>query len=398
MFWNAILLSMREIRRNALRSFLTILGVVLGIAAVVTMVNVGEGATARINLDIESLGSNALGIYNTYDSASTRPVFFTVSDIDAIAGISSVTAAAPLERSIGQNMIVRNENWETMLIGSNNEYLDVNNRTIASGRQFTETEIQAGSCSCILGETVYRKLFGSQKALGEKIRLNMTSLEVVGILREKGESSFGRDQDDMVLIPLRTYQRRISGNQRIGFIQVATRKGAPIEKAKQDISSLIRERRHLRVTEEDNFKVFDLSEYKKKLASNSRMLTTLLSIVAIIGLFVGGVGIMNIMLVSVTERTREIGIRLAIGALDREVLIQFLVEAVTMSSLGGFIGLALAFGATFWIAKLMQVPFIFNIGIGLLSLLFSAAIGIIFGIFPALKASHLDPIEALRYE
>ncbi|MBP7530010.1 MAG: ABC transporter permease, partial [Syntrophorhabdaceae bacterium] len=243
-----------------------------------------------------------------------------------------------------------------------------------------------------------KKLFGSQEVLGEKIRLQKLSCEVVGLMAEKGQSTMGQDQDDMVVIPLRTLQRRVTGTQDVSLIQVSVRDGASTDKVQKDIATLMRERRHLGPSDDDNFHVMDMKEITKMLTGTTELLTALLSAVAAVSLLVGGIGIMNIMLVSVTERTREIGVRLAIGALEREVLMQFLIEAVVLSSLGGLLGIILALTASLWLAGILRVPFIFNGPIVLIAFVFSAAVGMIFGYFPALKAARLDPIDALRHE
>ncbi len=250
----------------------------------------------------------------------------------------------------------------------------------------------------MIGATVRRELFGSGDPIGEKIRFKAMACQVVGLLRSKGQSSMGSDQDDLVLMPLRTFQRRIAGNQDVTLIQVSVRNGESTDRAKQDLERLMRERRHIQPSEQDNFSVRDMKEIAVMLTGTTQVLTTLLTAVAAVSLLVGGIGIMNIMLVSVTERTREIGIRLAIGALEREVLLQFLVEAVALSSLGGILGILLAIGASVGLASLLKVPFVFNGGIVMIAFLFSAAVGVIFGYFPARRAARLDPIEALRRE
>jgi len=294
--------------------------------------------------------------------------------------------------------IFGNQNWTTQVTGTTNQYLKVTNRSVGAGREFSDSELRSGAAVCIIGETVRKKLFGGQGAIGEKIRLQKLSCDVIGLLEGKGQSTMGMDQDDIVVIPLRTFQRRVAGNQDVGLIQISVQQGASTEKAQRDIGRLMRERRHLSASDDDNFNVMDMKEITKMLTGTTQMLTALLSAVAAVSLVVGGIGIMNIMLVSVTERTREIGIRLAIGALERDVLTQFLVEAVVLSSLGGLVGIALATAASFVIARLMQVPYILNPGINLISFLFSAAIGVIFGYFPAQRAARLDPIDALRHE
>jgi putative ABC transport system permease protein len=401
MLWNTILLSLREIKRNVMRSFLTILGIVIGVGAVITMVTIGGGATAQVKDQIASMGSNVLMVSpgkRLGPGQSSGNVPFKQADAEAIAKyISSVRAVAPVS-SQSINAIFGNQNWSTQVTGSDNQYFTVTNRFIGAGRPFSESELRAGAAVCIVGETVRKKLFGGQEALGEKIRLQKLSCEIIGILDGKGQNTMGMDQDDIVVIPLSAYQRRIAGNQDVALIQISIQQGASTEKAQRDIGQLMRERRHLSPSDDDNFNVMDMKEIAKMLTGTTQLLTALLSAVAAVSLLVGGIGIMNIMLVSVTERTREIGVRLAIGALEREVLMQFLVEAVVLSSFGGLIGIVLALAGSLWLAGFLRVPFIFNAGIVIVAFLFSAAVGVIFGYFPALKAARLDPIEALRYE
>jgi putative ABC transport system permease protein len=401
MIGNAVLMALREIRRNVLRSFLTILGIVIGVGAVITMVTIGGGATLQVQQQIASMGSNLLivspGKRMGPGRGSGAPLF-KEADAEAIASeVGDIAAVAPVsQRSL--QVISGNQNWSTSVIGTDNRYLRVTNRTLQEGRTFHDGELRAGAAACILGETVRKKLFGAQNPVGERIRLQNFSCEIVGLMEGKGQSSMGQDQDDIVLIPLRTIQRRITGNQDVAFIQVSVREEAPTDKAKSDIEALMRDRRHLGPSDEDNFNVMDMKEIANMLTGTTQMLTALLSAVAAVSLLVGGIGIMNIMLVSVTERTREIGIRLAIGALEREVLTQFLVEAVVLSSFGGLIGIALALAGSVWLSGFLKVPFVFNGGIVLIAFLFSAAVGVIFGYFPALKAARLDPIDALRHE
>jgi putative ABC transport system permease protein len=401
MLWNTILLSLREIKRNVMRSFLTILGIVIGVGAVITMVTIGGGATQQVKQQIANMGSNLLMVSpgkRLGPGQSSGNVPFKQADAEAIAKyISSVRAVAPVS-SQSIKAIFGNQNWSTQVTGSDNQYFTVTNRSIRVGRPFTESELRAGAAVCIVGETVRKKLFGGQEALGEKIRLQKLSCEIIGILDGKGQNTMGMDQDDIVVIPLSAYQRRIAGSQDVALIQVSIQQDASTEKAQRDIGQLMRERRHLSPSDDDNFNVMDMKEIAKMLTGTTQLLTALLSAVAAVSLLVGGIGIMNIMLVSVTERTREIGVRLAIGALEREVLMQFLVEAVVLSSFGGLIGIVLALAGSLWLAGFLRVPFIFNAGIVIVAFLFSAAVGVIFGYFPALKAARLDPIEALRYE
>jgi putative ABC transport system permease protein len=401
MLWITILLALREIKRNVMRSFLTILGIVIGVGAVITMVTIGGGATAQVQEQIASMGSNLLMVTpgkRLGPGQSSGNIPFKQADGEAILrDVSSIAAVAPVSsRSI--QAVFGNENWSTTVTGSDNEYLRVTNRSIRTGRQFSDSELRAGAAVCIVGETVRKKLFGGQESLGGNIRLEKLSCQVIGILNAKGQNTMGMDQDDIVVIPLRTYQRRISGNQDVSMFQVSVQQGASTDKALQDIRLLMRERRHLSPSDDDNFNVMDMKEIANMLTGTTQLLTALLSAVAAVSLLVGGIGIMNIMLVSVTERTREIGIRLAIGAFEHEVLMQFLVEAVVLSSFGGLIGIVLALTASFWLADMLHVPFVFNAGIVVIAFLFSGAVGVIFGYFPALKAARLDPIEALRYE
>jgi len=401
MVWNALLLAMREIRRNVLRSFLTILGIVIGVAAVIIMVTIGSGATVQVTDQIASLGSNLLMIRPGQrlgpGQASTAPPF-KVTDAEALArDIPSLVAVAP-SASARLTAIYSNQNWSTSVIGVDNQYFKVRNWEIAKGRQFTPSELRSGSAVCILGATVRKELYGGQDPIGTMIRLQKLSCQVIGLLSAKGQSTMGSDQDDLVLMPLRAFQRRIAGNQDVSIIQVSVRDGVSTEKAQSDIERLMRERRHISASEDDDFTTIDMKEIAQMLTGTTRILTTLLGAVAAVSLLVGGIGIMNIMLVSVTERTREIGIRLAIGALEREVLTQFLVEAVVLSSFGGILGILLALAGSLGLASLLNVPFVLNIGIMVIAFFFSAAVGVIFGFFPARKAALLDPIEALRHE
>ena len=400
MLWNTLLLALREIRRNVMRSFLTVLGIVIGVASVITMVTLGNGATQYVTTQIASMGSNLLmvtpGRRMGPGQQGMAPAFKN-EDAQAIAReIGSVSAVAPVSTGAA-TAIFGNENWSTSVTGTTSEFIALRNMALESGRNFTTSEAHAGAAVCIVGQTVREKLFGSQDPIGQRIRLGALSFQVIGLLEAKGQS-MGQDQDDLVIVPLRTFQRRISGNQDVRLIQVSVRDGDATEKAQQAIRLLLRDRRRLAAGEEDNFQVMDTKEISTMLTGATQVLTGLLGAVAAVSLVVGGIGIMNIMLVSVTERTREIGTRLAIGALEREVLLQFLVEAVALSSLGGLFGILLGLGASFGLKSVLQVPFVFDPGIAIIAFLFSAAVGVIFGYFPALKAARLDPIEALRHE
>jgi putative ABC transport system permease protein len=401
MLWNALLLALREIRRNVLRSVLTILGIVIGVAAVIVMVTLGEGATLAVTSQIQSLGSNLLMIrtgqhMGPMSGAGGAP--FTLEDAVAVGrDVPAILAVAP-SASQSLTAVAGNANWSATVTGTDNRFFDVRNWTFAAGRPFTEAELRSGRAVCVIGATVRKELFGPQDPLGQKIRLKQVSCEVVGLLQAKGQSTMGTDQDDLMVMPLRTFHRRLAGNRNVTLIQVSVREGESTERAKEDIERLMRKRRHIASGEQEDFSVRDMKEIANMLAGTTKVLTTLLSAVAAVSLLVGGIGIMNIMLVSVTERTREIGIRLAIGALEREVLMQFLVEAVALSSLGGVLGIVLAIGAAVGLAGVLEVPFVFNGGIVVTAFLFSAAVGVVFGYFPARRAARLDPIEALRRE
>ena len=401
MLWNTTLQALREIRRNVMRSVLTILGIVIGVAAVITMVTIGGGATLQIKQQIASMGSNLLMVTpgkRLGPGQSSGNIPFKQADAEAIAReVGSLKAVSPVA-SQSVKAIFGNQNWSTQVTGTDNSYIIATNRSVKSGRQFTDSEMRSGAAVCIVGETVIKKLFGGQDALGEKIRLEKISCEIIGILQGKGQSTMGTDQDDIVVIPISTFQRRIAGNQDVSMIQISVQDGVSTEKIQKGIEQLMRARRHLSPSDDDNFNVMDMKEIASMLTGTTQTMTALLSAVAAVSLLVGGIGIMNIMLVSVTERTREIGIRLAIGAFEREVLMQFLVEAVVLSSFGGLIGIVLALAASVWLAAMLRVPFVFNAGIVVIAFLFSAAVGVIFGYFPALKAARLDPIEALRHE
>jgi len=401
MLWNALLLALREIRRNLMRSALTMLGIVIGVASVIVMVNLGSGATAQVGEQIASLGSNLLMVRTGQRlgfGQRSEAENFDIDDAEAIAReVGGIAAVAP-GASQPMTAIYGNRNWSTTVTGSDNNYFPVGNWNLAQGREFSASELRAGAAVCILGDAVRKELFGSQEALGEKLRLNKLSCQVIGLLEAKGQSAGGRDQDDLVVIPLRTFWRRVAGNQDVQMIYVSAREGASTSKVQRDIELLMRERRRIAASEDDDFNVRDMKEIAEALTGTTKVLTTLLGAVAAVSLLVGGIGIMNIMLVSVTERTREIGIRLAIGALEREVLLQFLVEAVVLSSFGGLLGILLAVGTTYGLSTLMGMPPQLDAGIMLLAFLFSAAVGVIFGFFPARKAARQDPIEALRYE
>ena len=400
MWLNTLLLALRSIRRNLMRSFLTILGIVIGVSAVITMVTLGNGATLAIQNQISGLGTNLLQVRpgQRMGPGSGGAPAFKETDAEAIATqIGGITAVAPEART-GATVVAQGRNWTSSIIGSTNAWLVTGNWNLADGRDFSDDEQRAGAAVCVIGETVRRELFGALPALGEALRVKKMSCTVIGVLASKGQGAFGNDQDDTVLMPIKTLQRRVTGNTRVNTVLVSMADGSDANRVKASMTQLLRERRKLAAADEDNFNVLDTKQLADTLSGTTRVLTTLLGAVAAVSLLVGGIGIMNIMLVSVTERTREIGLRLAIGALEREVLLQFLIEAVVLASLGGVIGIVLATGASIGLSTLMDVPYVFNPGVNLLSFLFSAGIGVLFGFFPARRAARLDPIEALRHE
>jgi len=402
MLWNSLLLALRSIRRNLMRSFLTVLGIVIGVSAVITMVTLGQGATRAVQEQISSLGSNLLQVrpgqrLGPGSDAAGSPAF-TLADVEAIrAQLAGIRAVAPEVRR-GVTAVAGSRNWATSVIGTTNDYFTTNNWVLAAGRTFEDSEERAGAAVCLIGATVRRELFGGTNPLGQQVRVRQFSCEVIGLLGSKGQAAMGLDQDDVVVLPVQTVQRRITGSTRVNTLLVSQRDDADSARVKAALAQLLRERRKLAEGEDNNFNVLDTRQIAETMSGTTQIMTALLGAVAAVSLLVGGIGIMNIMLVSVTERTREIGVRLAIGALEREVLLQFLIEAVVLAALGGVVGVLLAAVATVSLARLMQLPFLFNPGINALALVFSAAIGVVFGYFPARRAARLDPIEALRHE
>lgn len=405
MFWNALLLAIREIRRNLMRASLTVLGIVIGVAAVITMVTLGNGATEMITAQVSSLGSNLVIVrpgqrMTPGQSAGWAPAF-KEDDVGAILeGINGVRAVAPVaSRSSTVNYLT--ESVFTPVTGTSPAYQEVGNWKLAEGRFFYDSEQRAGRAVCVLGQTVKKSLFSNTSPLGEKIRFRGISCEVIGVLHPKGQSAMGQDQDDTIVMPLKAFQRRVAGRrsrQDVGTLMISVRDDVRTEKVVKDVTALMRERRSLAPNESDNFSVFDTKQIADTLSSTTKILTALLGAVAAVSLLVGGIGIMNIMLVSVTERTREIGTRLAIGALENEVLLQFLVEAVALSSFGGLLGIILALLASAILTSAMGLPLVLDLQIVLLSFGVSAGIGVLFGFVPARRAAQLDPIEALRHE
>ncbi|MBK9517965.1 MAG: ABC transporter permease [Anaeromyxobacter sp.] len=404
MLLSVFLLAIRSVQRNLLRSFLTILGIVIGVSAVITMVTLGNGATQAIQTQISSLGTNLLMVrpgQRGFGGGGGHGVpQFTEADAEAIAAqIGGVAAVAP-QGTTSVTVVANGRSWATGVTGSSNAWFDTGNWKLAAGRAFEPDEQRAGAAVCVVGETVRRELYGGTAGvtgLGQQLRVKQFSCDVIGILASKGQGGMG-DQDDVVLVPLHTLQRRVTGTRKVGTLLVSMQEGSDSGPLKASLRQLLRERRKLAEGDDDDFNVFDTQQLAETLSSTTKVLTTLLGAVAAVSLLVGGIGIMNIMLVSVTERTREIGLRLAIGALEREVLLQFLIEAVVLSALGGLVGIVIATAASFGLARWMEVPFVFGLSINLFSLVFSAGIGVVFGYFPARRAARMDPIVALRHE
>jgi putative ABC transport system permease protein len=401
MFTETIRLALQAVRRNALRSFLTVLGIVIGVGSVIAMVTIGNGTTAKVASDLAKLGSNLLFVAPGQfgpgrASADARP--FNSRDIEAMRSqLAGVRAIAPVaQKSV--TAIYGSESRTTGLVGTDNDYFIAQDWTLAGGRIFLDGEVRSGRTVCILGATVRERLFGSADPLGQSIRVNNVSCEIVGVLAAKGQSSFGTDQDDTVLMPLRGYQRRIAGNTDISRVSVSARDDVDTAKVQADIERLLRERRNIAPGKEDDFTVRDTKQLIETTTATTAMMTGLLGAVAAVSLLVGGIGIMNIMLVSVTERTREIGIRLAIGALENQVLLQFLVEAIVISLFGGVIGIVVGLALAGAATTALGVPFLLDPTIVLVAFGFAAIVGVVFGYFPARRAARLDPIVALRHE
>ncbi|MEN9465154.1 MAG: hypothetical protein RL217_1335 [Pseudomonadota bacterium] len=399
MLANAFKLAIQEIRRNLLRSFLTTLGIIIGVAAVITMVTLGRGATAQVTEQVASLGSNLLMVNRGQGFGHNRDrqsgPAFTLADVAAIRGeVAGIRAIAPL--STGQaTAVYGNNNWNTSVRGSTSEYFVAGNWTLASGRIFSPEEEELSSAVCIIGQTLIRELI-KDDPLGKTLRLGRFTCTVIGTLKAKGQTSFGQDQDDTLILPFSTFAQRIGGSREVQQIYVSLQDGLDTEHVKERLTDLLKLRRHIGPKNSMNFNIMDTTELADTLTSTTRIMTSLLGAVAGVSLLVGGIGIMNIMLVSVTERTREIGIRLAIGALEHEVLWQFLVEAVVLSSLGGILGIILALALSISLSLLMNIPYIFDLGIIILAFVFSALVGVIFGYVPARRAAQLNPIDALR--
>ena len=403
MLSNAFLIAIKEIRRNVLRSILTILGIVIGVASVIAMVMIGDGTTANVQAGISKLGSNMLTLSVGQERrgpprSDNSARAFKEEDIEAIRSQILNIKAVAAENSSNSNIIYSNKSYTSSVIGTTNDYFIIKDWVLEDGRIFDGSELSFGKSVCILGSTIVKQLFEDENPIGSKIRLKSFGCTVIGTLKSKGAAAFGRDQDEVIIVPLKMLQRKIQGSKDIKSILVSINESKNIDRAKSDITALMQERRDIKPGQNDNFHIRDMEDLLSAMTSTTKMLTYLLGSIAGISLLVGGIGIMNIMLVSVTERTREIGTRLAIGAMESEVLLQFLVEAIVLSTLGGIIGISLGVLIGYVSVSVMGIPFILNMQIILISFIFSTLIGVVFGYFPARKAARLNPIDALRYE
>jgi putative ABC transport system permease protein len=410
MTWLAsIRIALRALRVNKLRSTLTMLGIIIGVAAVITMIGVGTGAQARVEEQIKALGSNLImllpGSVTSGGARMGAGSRNTLTEDDSYAiqrEIQEVQAAAPQLRGTGQ-VVAGNSNWSTVFYGVTPEHFEVRNWVIASGKGFDAADLAGSAKVALLGETVIRNLFGDGDPLGQVIRIRKVPFVVIGTLGRKGQSLLGQDQDDVILMPISTARNRVLGGntakqRTVGSVFVKVREEADMSEVEGQIRNLLRQRHRIQAGQDDDFTLRNLSEVLQAQEQSSRIMTMLLAAVASVSLLVGGIGIMNIMLVSVTERTREIGLRMAVGARGRDILMQFLVEAVTLALIGGLLGIVLGVGGSYAIGHFAEWRTELNLQAIALAVGFAAAIGIFFGFYPARKASRLLPIEALRYE
>jgi len=406
--WLTILSSLRILRRNPLRAGLTMLGIIIGIGAVVAMVSLGQGATASVQAEISSLGTNVLiivpgattvgGVRGGLGSVST----LTVSDAEDIEKkVANVTMAIYGSRSVLQ-VIHENKNWSTVVLGTNPEFTDIRSWPVAQGNFFTQSDMDSAAKVVVLGKTAAQNLYETgEDVVGSEIRIRNVPLRVIGILAPKGQSITGQDQDDLIILPFSTAERKVLGTKflgTVGVILVATQTRQDIPAVVDDIKDLLRTRHHIHPSDEDDFTIRTMEDIAKTIAGTSRTMMLMLMSIASISLIVGGIGIMNILLVSVTERTREIGLRMAVGAKRRHILLQFLIEAIIMTVIGGVLGVAAGIGGARLLTTMVGWPTIISSQAVVMAFLFSVAVGIFFGLYPANKASKLNPIEALHYE
>ena len=405
MIINAFILALRQIKRNFLRAFLTMLGVIIGVGAVIVMISLGNGTTQMISDRISSLGSNLLLVFPARamnPSGVNLRRNFSMQEAQNVQMLSQeyIEALAPISQT-SVMLQYQSQNTTTQAQGVDSAFFYVTQWDTSEGRGFEENEYRVGSNVCMIGESVRKNLFSPNNPLGQKIRLNNIVCECIGILESKGQGGMGNDQDDVILLPMKTFLRSVSGSNTlfsINRLMLRAKDGVDSDEVVQSLTRILRQVRNVRAGDRDSFEIMDTKQIAQTLTSTTKTLTALLGLIAGVSLIVGGIGIMNIMLVSVTERTREIGTRMAIGALQSEVLMQFLIESITLSSLGGIVGIIWAFFASFALSKYMEIPFIFDIPTAIIAFLFSAFIGVLFGYLPARRASKLNPIDALRHE
>lgn len=405
MILNAFMLAFRQIRRNFLRAFLTMLGVIIGVGAVVVMISIGNGTTKMITDRISSLGSNLLLVFPARamnPSGANLRRNFSLQEAQRLQALTQeyIQAIAPISQS-SVVLQFQSQNTTTQAQGVTEGFFEVTQWDSSEGRGFEESEYRVGSNVCLIGESVKKNLFKNSNPLGQKIHLNNIVCECIGVLESKGQGGMGNDQDDVILLPMKAFLRSVSGNNSLFFVnRIMLRAKDNVDSSEMlpALSKALREVRNVRAGERDSFEIMDTKQIEQTLTSTTQRLTGLLGMIAGVSLIVGGIGIMNIMLVSVTERTKEIGTRMAIGALQSEVLMQFLIESVTLSSCGGLIGIVWAFFASLGLSYYMEIPFIFDVPTAIIAFLFSAFIGILFGYLPARRASKLNPIDALRHE
>jgi putative ABC transport system permease protein len=406
--WQTLRVALRAVLRNKMRSFLTTLGIIIGVGAVIAMMSIGAGAKSQVEQAFAAMGTNLLIVLpGSSTSGGVRGGFgsmptLTQDDLDAIESqVPSVKAAAPVLRST-QSLVSDDANWTTSVTGTTPDYFDIRNWPMESGIGITAQDIEGGTKVVVLGKTVVEKLFGANAdPIGQNVRIANTPFTVVGVAISKGQSSSGQDYDDASFIPVTTYERKIQGglnNYLQGTIYVAAETTEEIPRAQKDITALLRDRHHLSARDDDDFSIRNMAEIAGARQQGTDTMTTLLASVAAVSLLVGGIGIMNIMLVSVTERTREIGLRMALGAKPMNILTQFLIEALVLSTAGGGLGVAFGVGIARVLATRFAWPMLVQPDVIVASVLFSASVGIVFGLYPARKASQLDPIDALRYE
>lgn len=401
MIWETVRLALRSVRRNALRSFLTLLGIVIGVAAVIAMLTIGSGTTAKVKEDISKLGSNLL-VVRAGRPAGRGPdqVVRPLEQKDLTALTEHLTGARAISPAAQKQVrvIYGTESITAGVTGTDSAFLIARDWTLASGRAFSDSEVRSGTGVCLIGETVRQQFFGAGDPDGEIIRVNRSSCKVIGLLAAKGYTGFGQDQDNVVMMPLAAFQRRVAGNRDIDNIYVAADDTTPTSELLPRVEDILRDVRKTPVDRESDFDIRDMTQIADTMASATTTMTGMLGAVAGVSLLVGGIGIMNIMLVSVTERTREIGIRLAIGAHEKHILIQFLVEATVLSLLGGIIGIVIGLSLAGIASLTLSIPFAPSPAVVMLAVGFSALIGMVFGFFPALRGARLDPIDALRHE